>query len=93
MYGIVSILLSGLASCFENPKTPEITTTVRTEHIAGNPLPIVWAGGTINSDGGSEIFEKGVCYGTNQNLTVSSGRTIAGFGNADYEVSVPLGLW
>jgi uncharacterized protein (TIGR02145 family) len=89
-HGIILILLSGLSSCFENPKTPEVTTTVRTEHIAGNPLSIIWAGGKIQSDGGSEIFEKGICYGTEPNPTVSSGRTVAGFGNADYEVSIPL---
>lgn len=90
LYGITWSLIMSFNSCFENPKTPEITTSVRTEYIPGNPLPIIWVEGTINSDGGSEIFEKGVCYGTEPNPTVSSGRTIVGYGNADYEVSIPL---
>jgi uncharacterized protein (TIGR02145 family) len=60
---------------------PTITTTmitsVSTSSVAG--------GGHISSDGGAPITEKGVCWSTNQNPTISDNKTIDGAGIGIYE--------
>ncbi|MCU0358048.1 MAG: hypothetical protein MUE95_10760 [Cyclobacteriaceae bacterium] len=83
-------LLTLFSSCFENPKTPQLTTAVRLEYLPGNPMPVIFGSSDIISDGGSEIFERGFCYGPDPNPTVASGRTMAGFGNTPIEATLPL---
>ena len=73
-------------SCFENPTPPEVITA----QVNSDPTSGVTAGGIIKSDGGSEIFEKGICYSLNQNPTISEVRIMVGYGSADFEVILPL---
>jgi uncharacterized protein (TIGR02145 family) len=69
-----------LTSCFENPSPPQLTT-LEIEEIEAT---IVTSGGKIISDGGSEIFQKGVCVSLNDKPTVQDQYTIDGYGNGDF---------
>ncbi|MFN5930188.1 MAG: WD40/YVTN/BNR-like repeat-containing protein [Sphingobacteriales bacterium] len=45
-------------------------------------------GGTVNSDGGSEVIERGVCYATTPYPTISNIRVRAGTGLGSYQVTL-----
>jgi len=75
-----------LVSCFENPSRPQLTTTPLTK-ISDE---VIKSGGTIMNDGGSEIFQKGICTNTTGNPTMADGYTIEGFGNESF-VSIIMG--
>lgn len=48
------------------------------------------SGGDILSDGGAEIFQKGICIGTHGHPDMQDQITIDGFGNTDFTSSVIL---
>ena len=69
-----------LTSCFKNPSPPELTT--RQINIV-DAVTIV-SGGNIREDGGTEIFQKGICISLNNNPTLQDSFTLDGVGNADF---------
>jgi len=86
-FGVVYMALSVivLTSCFENPEKAQLTS----EKISstGNEMIIRT---DINSDGGSEIFQKGICISATPNPTLATGHSIEGSGSSSYE-SIVLG--
>jgi uncharacterized protein (TIGR02145 family) len=70
-----------LTSCFENPTRPQLTTKALTRISDISML----GGGNIINDGGSEIFQKGVCINSTGNPTMADGYTIDGAGSNDFE--------
>ena len=58
---------------------PELTTTVVTQITLNSGL----SGGTIISDGGEDITEKGVCWSTATNPTIADSKTSDGKGSAN----------
>ncbi|WP_163711400.1 FISUMP domain-containing protein [Mangrovibacterium lignilyticum] len=79
-----SVLLN---SCFENPTPPELTT----RPITVVDLYTITSGGTITDDGGSEIFQKGICVSLDNTPTIQDFfYSIDGVGNADFVSTVAL---
>jgi len=73
-------------SCFENPSAPQLTT----KEIEEVNSTTISSGGIIISDGGSEIFQKGVCVSLNEKPTLQDQFTIDGHGNADFNSIINL---
>ncbi|CAM4281726.1 hypothetical protein [Flavobacterium terrigena] len=59
---------------------PVVTTATVTNTVSTNAI----SGGTITSNGGSEITAKGVVYGIDHNPTLSDLKTIDGLGNGNF---------
>ena len=66
---------------------PELTTAVVTQITLNSGL----SGGTIISDGGEDITEKGVCWSTSTSPTIADSKTSDGKGSANF-VSNLVGL-
>lgn len=75
-----------LNSCFENPFPPELTTQ---EIEVVDAITIV-SGGNITDDGGTEIFQKGICISFNNTPTIQDLFTLDGTGNADFTSTLNL---
>ncbi len=68
----------------EDKLLPELTIT-SVEELSQTSLI---AGGTIISDGGLEITDKGVCWGFRQNPTINDQMISAGSGSGSFEVTI-----
>ncbi|MGE5350200.1 MAG: FISUMP domain-containing protein [Actinomycetota bacterium] len=87
-FALVSLV--ALVSLFQGckkPTIPELTTAA----ISEIGLTTAKSGGTIIADGGAEITEKGVCWSTTANPTISDSRTSDGTGTDSF-VSNLVGL-
>ncbi len=86
---ILSLLaFAGLFQGCKKTSLPELTTVTITDIGLNSAV----SGGTIVSDGGAEITEKGVCWGTAASPTVEGGsKTLNGTGIANF-VSNIVGL-
>lgn len=75
---LILISCMTLTACFENPERPALTTLPR-EEIPGVGYMTV---GVITSDGGSEIIEKGICFGNSPEPDIlASKMVVVGDGN------------
>lgn len=75
-----------LNSCFENPYPPELTT----QPIEVIDAVTIASGGNITDDGGTEIFQKGICISLNNTPTMQDFLTLDGVGNADFTSTLNL---
>lgn len=62
---------------------PELPTVV-TNAVGDIAVTTATAGGTITSDGGGGISERGVCYSTQENPTILGTHTSDGFGSGSF---------
>ena len=86
IYAFVSV--SFVSSCSKKSSgLPEVETVIITAITQTSAV----SGGIIKSNDGSEITEKGVCYGTNINPTILNSHTSDGTGDASF-VSTLAGL-
>lgn len=67
-----------------NPVPPTVTTSVVTNITHNSAV----AGGNVTSDGGATVTERGVCYGTYQNPTISGLHTTDGNGTGEFTSSL-----
>jgi uncharacterized protein (TIGR02145 family) len=74
-------------SFFTAPDIPTLTTTAATNIKADSAR----TGGNITSDGGSQVFERGVCWSTSHNPTTNDNRTYDDMGMGVF-VSTITGL-
>lgn len=85
------IFISGIISSCNKTETritsPVISTTAPSEILYTSAL----TGGTIASDGGSQITAKGVCWDINPDPTTAKNVTVDGYGSGDYQ-SMIIGL-
>ncbi len=87
-FAIIGLLaVVGLFQGCKKPSVPELTTAA----ISEIGLTSAVSGGTIVTDGGAEITEKGVCWGTAASPTIEGSRTSNGTGTANF-VSNMAGL-
>lgn len=76
---IFSAILGLLQSC-KKATIPELTTVTVSEITVNTAI----SGGTIITDGGEDITEKGVCWNSSTLPTISDYRTTDGNGTADF---------
>jgi hypothetical protein len=76
--------------------TPSVAS-LTTKSIGGISSDIAGSGGVINTDGGSAITAKGVCWSLNPTPTVANSKTTDGTGTASYNSTItglnPLTLY
>jgi len=88
--GIVTLIIVCqsivLNSCFENPYPPVLTT----QQIELVNAVTITSGGNITDDGGTEIFQKGVCMSMDNTPTMQDLITLDGVGNADFVTTLIL---
>ncbi len=80
---IVSIILLTYG-CKKNGDPPEIRTVEVTEITNNSAI----SGGTIISDGGCKITEKGVCWNKTGNPTINDSKTSDGDGSGDFTSTI-----
>ncbi|MFZ2338511.1 MAG: fibrobacter succinogenes major paralogous domain-containing protein [Bacteroidales bacterium] len=73
---VVSVSFQGCKKATE----PTLTTVEVTDITLNSAL----SGGTITSDGGEEILDKGVCWSTSQSPTISDTKTMDGNGSGNF---------
>ena len=66
------------SSCFVNPSPPELTT----KQIELIDFSTIVSGGNISDDGGTEVFQKGICVSLENTPTMQDLFTLDGIGNA-----------
>lgn len=69
----------------ELPPTAPLVSTVAASGISVNQIT---SGGTITSDGGGTISDKGVCYGSSANPTTADSKVSGGTGVDDFTVTL-----
>ena len=67
---------------------PAELPTVTTASIGGITESGAVSGGNVTSDGGSPVTERGVCWGTSQNPTTDSDKTIDGSGSGSFTSTI-----
>lgn len=91
--GVLSLILSSIffsATTIAQPLTvPSVTTTAIT-NIASSGA---YGGGTVISDGGSAVFERGIVYSTSANPTTADNKIIDANGGTGNFTSNLSGLW
>ena len=77
---VVLLLILSLSCSKEVIVSPELVTTAFTRI---NQLEAI-TGGSVLSDGGSAIFERGVCWSMLVNPTIDDNKTVDGAGSGDF---------
>jgi uncharacterized protein (TIGR02145 family) len=67
-------------------KTPPGLATIVTSAVSNVKPLVATVGGTISNDGGDNITERGIVYGTSPNPTVSGDKKAAGTGTGTFSV-------
>lgn len=78
--GLCCLLLNSCKKKDDNTPTPGPTPTLTTAEVTNVLINTAKCGGTISSDGGSTITEKGVCWSTHTSPTTSDNKTNDGAG-------------
>ncbi len=80
---VMGVLIIFASSC-KKDDVPELTTLAVTEvtHSTAN------SGGNITSDGGFTIIERGVCWSTRKNPTISDSKTTDGTGAGNFKSTI-----
>ena len=74
------ILFLFLSSCSSDSSSSSVIATITTTAISGTTSTTASSGGTITADGGATITQRGVCWSTNHNPTISDNKTTDGTG-------------
>jgi len=87
-YYVRAYATNGVGTAYGNEisfKTSEVVLpTLTTTAVSGLTGTTAVSGGTITSDGGGSITQKGVCWGTEANPTTSNSRTTQGAGSGSF---------
>ena len=74
------ILFLFLLSCSSDSSSSSVIATITTTAISGTTSTTANSGGIITADGGATITQRGVCWSTNHNPTISDNKTTDGTG-------------
>ncbi len=85
---VIPILLIGLTLCFTSCKPKPTLAVVTTTNVTGVTQTSATTGGNVTDDGNAEVTARGVCWGTAQNPTTSSGKTSDGTGPGNFTSSI-----
>jgi uncharacterized protein (TIGR02145 family) len=84
--GFIIIIISAFSCKSDNVTffSPSVTTTPATMVLYTSAL----SGGTVTDDGGSDVFARGVCWGTSSGPTTDNSRTSDGTGAGQFVSSI-----
>lgn len=85
---VIPILLIGLTLFFTSCKPKPTLAVVTTHNVTGITQTSALTGGNVTDDGNVEVTARGVCWGTSQNPTISSGKTSDGTGTGIFTSSI-----
>ena len=80
---VILVSLITVAVSFQSCKKAT-EPTLTTADVTDITLNSAVSGGTITSDGGEEILEKGVCWSTMQSPTIADTKTMDGNGSGNF---------
>jgi uncharacterized protein (TIGR02145 family) len=80
---ILSVFI--LNSCEKDKPTIPVLTTIA---VSGITSTTAKSGGSISSDGGGSITDRGVCWSTSENPTTADSKTNDGTGTSDFESTI-----
>ena len=83
-YAINSNFTSYGADLLFNTLPNVFIPTVATSAVTSVTITSATSGGTVSEDGGASVIEKGVCWSTSQNPTISDSHTSDGFGTGPF---------
>jgi len=81
---LTTLLLLNVFSSCKKDEAPTLTTTEVTDITTTSAV----SGGNISFDGGSMVFERGVCWSTNTNPTIQNSKTSDGEGKGSFISSI-----
>ena len=80
-----------ISSCSKTKVEPQASiSTVTTLPATSVTISTATVAGTVNSNGGSTITEKGICYNTSSNPTVTNNKIVDPSGNANPNITADL---
>jgi uncharacterized protein (TIGR02145 family) len=82
-YSIIISLLTGFIIILHSCKKEELPT-LSTASITNITSSSATSGGNITSDGGAEVTQRGICWSTNENPTMSDSKTDEGGGTGQF---------
>lgn len=83
---VSSLFLFLFVGILLNSCTPDVTkATIETREVTRITDATAICGGTITSDGGADVTERGVCWSTNPNPDVNDSKTIDAAGTGVFE--------
>jgi outer membrane protein assembly factor BamB len=94
IYAIVVFIFFGCSKPADSPDPQPTTPTAPT--VTTSPISIISTtsailGGSVSSDGGSNVTEKGVCYAATTNPTITNNKLALGIGTGNFSNAV-IGL-
>ena len=75
-------------SCSKKDSNTQNLPTVTTSEISNNSQSSATISGEVVSDGGATVTERGVCYSTSQNPTISGSHTSSGSGTGTFDCNL-----
>lgn len=87
-YAVVlsGMLLSFLFSC--QKETPKLVPVVTIETVSQITATVITSTESITNDGGDAVINKGVCWSTNQNPTITDNKTTNGASSESFTSSI-----
>jgi len=83
-FSLMIMLILQSATCNDPDPVPTPVPTVSTSPITNVTATFATGGGTVTSDGGSTVTERGVCWNTSSDPTISDSHTNDGSGPGTY---------
>ncbi len=80
-------LAAFLLSCEKEPDPPGLAT-ISTTAPSGVTITSAISGGTVISNGGDSVIERGICYSTDPNPTIQNQKISSGSGNGNFTCSI-----
>ena len=85
---VIPIVLIGLTVCLTSCKPKPTLAAVTTTNVTDKTQTTATSGGNVTSDGNADVTDRGVCWGTSQNPTISSSKTSDGTGTGIFTSSI-----
>ena len=82
----VLLLLATIFGC--KKEVPNLPIAISTAKVTDITASSFISGGDVISDGGAQILQRGVCWNTSQNATLSNSKTVDGAGSGSFTSSV-----
>lgn len=70
--------------CNNSSQPPITVPTIVTSYVSNVTSNTAQCGGEVTNDGGAEVTERGICWGTNENPTINDNHIAAGIGTGAF---------
>ena len=88
LLSLVTILMLQSVTCNDTDPEPTSVPSVTTDPVTNVTATSATGGGTVTSDGGSTIVERGVCWNTSSDPTITDNLTNEGSGTGTFTSAI-----